>query len=323
MITKALARERWRGVVVPVVTPFREDGALNLEALAENVRWLLDRGAQHGNTILLAAGSGGDFTSMTIEERKQVIRTIAESAAGRVPVIAGAQSVDIRDCLAICNFCEKLPIDAVQISGPFYYDGRSGDVLDWMKALAENTSIGFALYNNWYTGYDMPFDLIDELLQIPNSIGIRFGKQAAVVDNTLTAIPGHLAGCGAFVSHFPNFWPEFPWRLWDLMESGEYREANAEFNRVMVPYLAITKLIAQQTAGEGVFVRPAMQLVGLTGGHSRLPSRDNIVTSEIRLAFHRFLTDVGAIDDELTRGDVTPRPESVSQSPGPLSGGAA
>src|SRR5690348_899472 len=99
MITPEEARARWRGVVAPLVTPFAADGSLDLRSLQANVQWLLDRGARQGNTILLVAGSGGDFTSMTLEERKEVIKVVAEVAAGRLPIIAGAQSLDIRTSL--------------------------------------------------------------------------------------------------------------------------------------------------------------------------------------------------------------------------------
>src|SRR5579864_9218512 len=106
MVTPEQARARWRGVVAPLVTPFTVDGALDLPALRANVQWLLDRGARQGNTILLVAGSGGDFSSMNLDERMQVIRTVAAAAAGRVPIIAGAQSLDIRESIAICRLCE-------------------------------------------------------------------------------------------------------------------------------------------------------------------------------------------------------------------------
>ena len=308
MITPEQARSRWLGVVAPLVTPFTEEGALDLDSLRTNVQWLLDRGARQGNTVLLAGGSGGDFTSMNLAERKQVIQAIAEVAAGRLPIIAGAQCLDIRESIALCQWCEELGIDAVQISGPFYYDGRPGDVVAWMQEVARHTGIGFAIYNNWYTGYDMPIDLIERLLEIPNSVGVkwsapsvdtfqagvrRFAARAAVVNNTFLTILGHLVGCRAFISHFPNFYPEFCWRIWDLMEAQRHAEAQHVFDRVMVPYQALVAQIARETAGEGVFVRPAMAAVGLNGGHSRLPSRDSAVTPQLREGFKQLLSTAG------------------------------
>src|SRR5262249_54381200 len=158
MLTRDEAIARWQGVLAPLVTPFAADGSVDVAALQSNVARLLDRGARLGNTVFLAAGSGGDFPMMNLEERKQTIAAIAEVVAGRVPIIAGAQSLDIRETVALCQHCEDLGIDGVQISGPFYYDGRPDDVVAWMEEVARHTRIGFAVYNNWYTGDDMPLD---------------------------------------------------------------------------------------------------------------------------------------------------------------------
>jgi len=254
MITRPEALGRWKGVLIPIVTPFTKTGELNLSALYDNTRWLIERGATLGNSILLAAGSGGDFTSMNVTERIEVISTIARASAGALPVIAGAQSLDIRESVEICQACEALGVDGVQISGPYYYDGRPGDVIAWLETIASQTSIAFALYNNWYTGYNMPLTLVERLLEIPNVSGLkwsapdmptffegvrRFAGKLAVINNTFNAVPGYLAGCTAFVSHIPNFWPEFGWRILDLMESDRYEEAQAEFDRVMEPYEAL------------------------------------------------------------------------------------
>lgn len=308
MLTVPDAIARWRGVLAPLVTPFDEDGALDLDALQTNVQWLIDRGATLGNTVLLAAGSGGDFPMMNLEERKKTISAIAEVAAGRLPIIAGVQSLDIRDTIELCRHCEALELDAVQISGPFYYDGRPGDVLAWMEEVGRRTEIGFAVYNNWYTGYDMPLDLVERLCELPNAIGVKWASpdrgifeegihrlksKVAVVNNTFETILGHKLGSRCFVSHWPNFFPEWCWRIWDLMEAGRYDDAQTEFDRVMVPYQALVAQIAAQTAGEAVFVRPLMAAVGLNGGHSRLPSRDAAVTEEIRRGMRELLEEIG------------------------------
>lgn len=307
MLTIDQARTRWRGVLAPIVTPFDATGAIDFAALQTNLQWLLDRGARHGNTVILTAGSGGDFPMMNLEERKAVIAATAEVIGDRAPIIAGVQSLDIRDTIALCQHCESLGLDAVQISGPFYYDGRPDDVIAWFDQVARHTSIGFALYNNWYTGYDMPIDLMERLCDVPNAIGAKWAspdlatfddgvrrlqERVAVVNNTFETIRGHKLGSRCFVSHWPNFCPEWCFRIWDLMEAGDYKTAQAEFDAAMKPYQAIVAKIQAQTAGEAVFVRPLMTLAGLNGGHSRLPSRDTAVAPQIHAEFEAFYESV-------------------------------
>jgi len=309
MIAVEELRERWQGVVIPLITPFKEDLSLDVSALESNVQWLMDKGARMGNTAFLAAGSGGDFTSMTTEERKQVIKTVCDVADGKVPVMASAQSTDIRVCIELCQFGEEVGMDAVQLSGPYYYDGRPGDALAWMQEVARHTDIGFAVYNNWYTGYDMPLDLIDEILDIPNSIAVKWGSpdvstfiegvrrfhpKAVVVDNAFLPEQSYPLGVRCHISHLPNFYPEHSWRVHELLVAGKYAEAKREWDRCVAPWLKLIAPVRAVTGGEGVFVRPAMEAVGLRGGHSRLPSRDEAITPELRQEYKKLVAEFQA-----------------------------
>ena len=309
MITLDETRRLLRGAVLPVVSVFRaKDRSLDTETTAANVQWIIDRGAREGNTVFLAAGSGGDFTMMSLQERKQVIAAVCQVSAGKVPVIASAQSNDIRESIELCQFCEEMGVVGVQISGPYYYEGRPEDVIAWMEEVASHTEVGFLVYNNWYTGYDMSLDLIDRLLDLPNSVGVkwsspniytfydgfrRFGSRAVVVDNNMLPTVPHMLGCRAFVSQLPHFYPERAWQVWDLLEAGQYFEAQQVLDEFMVPYFEIIGKIEATTAGEGVEVRAAMAAIGLPVGVSRLPSRNAAVTPEIREGFSQLMARFG------------------------------
>jgi len=314
MMTPEEAKKRLRGVVVPLVTSFAEDGSLDAETTASNVQWIVDQGARQGNTIFLAAGSGGDFSALSTEERKQVIKAVAEVSAGRIPIMAGVQSTDIRITIELCQFCEEQGIDAVQIGGAYYYDGKRDDIIAWFEEVARHTSVGFAIYNHWYTAskYDVPVDLVERLLDIPNSIAVkwsspnvvsytqgirRFLTRVAVVNNGPMSVYSHMLGCRAWVSHVPNFFPQHSWMVWELMEQKRYEEAQRLLDAVMDRFGALRAQVTAATAGEGVFVKAAMEAAGLRGGRSRLPSRGEAVTPEIRDGYRRLLEDARALVD--------------------------
>ena len=282
MLTMDEAKERLQGVVVPIATIFTDDGAVDLDGLASNVQWLIDQGARQGNTVLLAAGSGGDFTVLSTEERRQVIQTIVDVSGGRVPVMAGVQSTDIRVVIELCQFCEDLGVDAAQISAAYYYTVTPEDAVAWHVEVARHTNVGFAAYSHWYSGskYDVPVDLMAELVELPNTIAVKWGSPdmgshleglrrfvplAAVVDNSPLVVLGHILGCRGWISHVPNFLPQHSWRVCDLMQAREYEEAQRVFDDFMVPYGEIIGGIGAQTAGEGVFVKPWMAAMGLPG----------------------------------------------------------
>jgi 4-hydroxy-tetrahydrodipicolinate synthase len=312
MITKDQAKQRFQGVCVPIITIYKEDGSLDLDGLASNVQWMIDQGARQGNTIFLAAGSGGDFTVLNVEERKQVIKTVAEVSAGRVPTMAGVQSTDIRTVIELCQYAERVGIELAQISGAYYYDPKPDDVMAWHEEVARHTGIGFSAYSHWYSGskYDVPVDLIERLLDIPNTVAVkwaspsvghfvegmrRFVPRVAVVNNgAALAVYSHILGARSWVSHVVNFFPEFCWRVHSLMEEERYQEAHRVYSEFMGAYAKLRTAVQSSTAGEGIFVKPGMEAAGLVAGRSRLPSRDEAVPAEVREGFVKLLDSARA-----------------------------
>ena len=71
--------------------------------------------------------------------------------------------------------------------------------------------------------------------------------------------------------------------------AGKYLEGKQEWDRCVVPWLRLTAPVTAATGGEGVFVRPAMEAAGLKGGHSRLPSRDEVISPELREKYKQLL----------------------------------
>ena len=309
MIAVDEARQRLRGVMMAVPTILRDGGrSLDLEATAANLQWVIDRGARQGNTILIAGGAAGEFPMMNLDERRRVIGTICRTAAGKLPVIAGVQSTNILETIELCQFCEQQGVVGVQMGGPYYYDGRPGDVTAWVEEVARHTQVGFIIYNNWYTGYDMPLDLIERLLAIPNSIGVKWSSpntsvfytgihrlqpQAVVLDNGLWPVVPHMLGCRAFFSWLPPFYPERAWQVWELLEQGSYLEAQQAFDEFMVPLLELFGRVEARSGGQGLLTRTAMAAIGLPVGECRLPSRDEAIAPEIREDFRKLMVRFG------------------------------
>ena len=304
MITVKEAKKKFRGICVPVVTVIQEDGSVDIDGIQSNIEWMIDQGAKEGNTILLACGSGGDFTVLNTFERKAIIKAIAEVSRRRVPVMASVQSTDIRETIELCQLCEDVGIDLVQMSGHYYYTVVPDDVIAWIEEVSKHTNVGFAIYNHFYSGskYDMSVDVAERLIEIPNSVAAKWGSgdrsnliqgfkrlipKVAVINNGGLQAYAHMLGCKSYISHVPNFYPQQDWKVYELLEQGKYIEAEKVFDDFMIPYTRIRNSI--NTAGEGVFVRPFMEAAGLKSGISRLPSRDVVVTPEIHTAIRSLL----------------------------------
>jgi dihydrodipicolinate synthase/N-acetylneuraminate lyase len=140
-------------------------------------------------------------------------------------------------------------------------------------------------------------DVAEEIMKVPNTVAVKWGSsnianylagfkffvpRAAVVNNGPLSVYGHQLGVKAWVSHVPNFYPQHSWAVHDLMTAGRYEDAERVLDDFNDEYNSIRGMISSQTAGEGVFVKPFMKEMGRPSGPSRLPSRDEAVTQEVR-----------------------------------------
>ena len=107
-MTVAKTREWLRGAVVAVPTPFHDDFSLDLDALRTNIEVMIERGVRTGDGVLLVAGAGGEFPTLTRDERIAVMRTSVEAAAGRVPTVTSIQHTDMREVLALAKAAEDV-----------------------------------------------------------------------------------------------------------------------------------------------------------------------------------------------------------------------
>ena len=299
MITIEEAKKKMDGVVIPLATIFKDDLSLDVDATQANVQWIVDQGAKPGNTVFIAVGSGGDFTVLTTEERKAAIKAIADVAVpNNIPTFASVQSTDIRTTIELCQWCEKVGIDIVQMSSAYYYDVKKGDIIAWVNEVAKHTDVGFAAYSHWYSGskYDMTMDVAEEILKVKNTVAVKwaspnvanylaglkyFAPKAAVANNGPLTVHGHQLGAKAWISHVPNFFPQHSWKVHELMTAGNYDEAGKVLDDFDNDYSEILGDIGSRTAGEGVFVKPFMKYMGRPSGPSRYPSVDSVVTDEI------------------------------------------
>src|SRR5689334_25150198 len=100
---------RFEGIIPAVTTPFDAAGEVDEAALRSNLAALLDAGV-HG---IVANGTMGEAASLTTAERRHVVETVADVAAGRVPVIVGISSATPSAAIALAGDAEAAGASAV------------------------------------------------------------------------------------------------------------------------------------------------------------------------------------------------------------------
>ncbi|MCR4412128.1 MAG: dihydrodipicolinate synthase family protein, partial [Thermoguttaceae bacterium] len=172
--TKENARKIVVGPLIPVITNLQKDLRVDLGAIRANVKYVIEHGMVTGKGCLLAVGAGGDFDVLSLDERKAVAQAIVEAADGRVPVVVGVQDSNPRVSLEMAQLAQSLGAYGVQVSPTYYHTPSDDDFVRFIRWLHDHTAkIGLMVYNTWWQGYNIPHGVMDQLVELERSAGMR------------------------------------------------------------------------------------------------------------------------------------------------------
>lgn len=160
----------FRGSLVALVTPMREDGSLDDEALARLVEFHIEN-ATNG---IVAVGTTGEAATLTHKEHCDVVRRTVEFAAGRIPIIAGTGANSTREAIELTRCAMEVGADACLLITPYYNKPTQEGLYLHFKAVAEAVPIPQILYNvPGRTAVDMLPDTVARLAGISNIVGLK------------------------------------------------------------------------------------------------------------------------------------------------------
>ncbi len=308
-MNQAIARTRLSGCYVTVPTLFVDGSlAVNLAGIRRHVRFLLDGGLRTGNGVLLARGAAGGFSTMSLDERIEVTAAVIEEAGGRIPVVMGAQTTSTRELATLARAAHRIGAEYIQVSPPFYFQATEDDFHEFVTTAADAADIGIIVYNTYTSSSAVERGLVERLVDVPNVIGLKwatptsdymefeqvivqFAGRLSIIDNQVRFVTSHILGARSIEVHACNYWPQWGVALWDLLESGRYREAQLELARVALPYHTLWKEMERYTSGDGYLDKLCMEFVGLDSSRCRPPTRD--VRPHYRERVRRMLIECG------------------------------
>jgi 4-hydroxy-tetrahydrodipicolinate synthase len=140
----AADRSAVRGAITPLITPFLDDGELDLASIKRLVDWQLEHGS-HGISV---GGSTGEPTSQTVEERIAVMRAAAAAIDGRVPFLPGTGSALMRETLELTAEAQRLGAAAALVVTPYYSRAQQDGLFAWYSQVAtEFRDLPIIVYN--------------------------------------------------------------------------------------------------------------------------------------------------------------------------------
>jgi len=165
-------KTKLHGILVALVTPMKANSAIDFDTYSKHLEAMIAAGVNG----LIPLGSTGEFYALTAEERRDVIKTTIQVAAGRVPVVAGANASSTRDVVAFSREAEALGCDAVMLAPPYYSLPTPDELRAHYQAVNDAIGIPIMLYNYpGRTGVDMSPEFIERLAGMPR---VRYVKES-------------------------------------------------------------------------------------------------------------------------------------------------
>jgi 4-hydroxy-2-oxoglutarate aldolase len=176
------------GIFPPITTPFYPDGNVYFKKLESNV----ERYSRTPIAGIVVLGSTGESIMLSDQERRDVLKTARDAAAPNKVLIAGTGVESALETLRLTEHAAELGYDVALIRTPHFYRRQMhpANLLAFYRSVADRSALPVLIYNvPPFTAYDMPAELVIELAEHPNVIGIKESsgdveKARKVVDGT-------------------------------------------------------------------------------------------------------------------------------------------
>jgi 4-hydroxy-tetrahydrodipicolinate synthase len=270
----------FEGVLPAIITPFKRNPArgLDIPGLEQNIGFLLSRGI-HG---IVPCGSTGESATLTFEEHEKVISVAVEKVNGKIPVLAGTGSNNTAEAIRLTKAAKDIGADGVLVISPYYNKPNRAGLVKHYTKLAD-LDIPVVVYNvPGRTGQNLEPDLIAELAQHPNIVGVKeasgnIGQISRIIEETqdvdFSVISGDdnitlpimaLGGTGV-ISVAAYVDPARMVAMYEAMKKGDSQKA-------LVLHFALSPLFRSMFIDTNpIPVKKAVELMGMAGGPVRLP----------------------------------------------------
>ncbi|MBT8162088.1 MULTISPECIES: 4-hydroxy-tetrahydrodipicolinate synthase [Arthrobacter] len=162
------------GVLTALATPFTPDGGIDVAGL----RYLVDRSIEGGVNGVVACGSTGEFAMLSADERRLVVETVVEHAAGRVPVVAQTGATSTREAVSLSRHAQECGADVIMVVSPYYDPLSLSEAKGYFRSVAEAVEVPVMLYNMPpQTGINLDADTVGTLAREVENI--RYVKDSS------------------------------------------------------------------------------------------------------------------------------------------------
>lgn len=270
--------EQFEGVFAPIPTPFSpKDRTINFDFIRRHLEFLIEKGV-HGVVVL---GTNGEFPSLSIEERKNIISWVMKFR-GNLKVIAQTGTSSFVESVGLCDYAKELGVDGVLIATPFYFkDITEFGLIKYYFEILNRVQQPIFLYSMPQTTHvKITNQVLESLLSFNHLLGLKdsggdwetlksyietFGRLHIFVGSDMLLKAAFEAGAGGSITAAANANPELVLGVFNAVkqhrQDEHFQEQLSAYRRLMIKYPihAATKYLLHLRGFEESSVRAPLQ----------------------------------------------------------------
>ena len=274
----------WKGVFPALLTPFTADDKLDLTMYEKNLAAQVEAGV-HG---IIIGGSLGEASTITVQEKEELVEFSVEYLNGKIPVILNIAESSTKDAIQQAIYAHNWGADGIMLLPPMRYKTDDRETITYFKAVANSTDLPIMIYNNPVDyKIDTRPDMFDQLVACKNITALkessrdvtnltrmknRFGDRFKILCGVDTLAMEELClGADGLVAGLVCAFPKETVAIYNLVKAGKIEEA-IKIYRWFMPLLELDihpklvqyiKLAAAQVGISNEYVRaPRLTLIG-------------------------------------------------------------
>jgi 4-hydroxy-2-oxoglutarate aldolase len=232
------------GIFPPVTTPFYPDGRLYLKKLEHNV----GRYSKTPVAGIVVLGSTGEAVMLSDEERRDMLKTARESCAPQKVLIAGTGAESAIETLRLTEYAAEIGYDVALVRTPHFYrpQMQPANLLAFYRTVADRSPIPILIYSvPVFTNYDIPSELVIELAEHQNIIGIKESGGDVEKIRHMAEATRHIKRSATVTETFAAVTPR-------MLKVAEPDAANGNGN--LVPVASLARADSQTAGATSVYV---------------------------------------------------------------------
>lgn len=276
------------GPIATVPTPFDDDFEVDYGRMAAETQYWVESGLVSGKAVIKVSAAMGEGPMLSDDEWPALLRTVVQAAKGKAAIVCGIHYKDTKRAIEDSKQAQDLGAIGLQVSPPIFNIPTQDDMLRYYGAVSEAVDIGILVYNHpWMdNGNILPETLLkmadfEQVVSIkwavPEDIDYdemkRFSHIFNVIDNSGQPALCHRLGGRGYINMTSDIYPPHDLKIWELLEAGQYDEAQALFDKVNDALRDLYTSTSEKSGGQARVKKGMAKVMGHPMGDSRPPSQ--------------------------------------------------